>query len=310
MPRFCSGFSARVPCLYSKTKIGAAVDGKRGKCLFCDPEKMAESCGTVKGRMNITQSLKAFRGHYDQQPHVYNSALLRVPDEWRDNFHAQALKSKRGKAAQPRQKREATSPEQGKKVAEAWTAALCNRRRAFADLRSTEVTAYKKRRTADRNRVAKKFFVDNDLPKPEAVGDIAENDCGLPAARSTERAAFVEKWCKFGSWGMCQKCRSVQPRPMEPLDARRVASAEITPKKCKQCKAGHWVPQPADIPRPLRKLSVSMVEKLRPLDIDAGPVKKAPNGYRHHTRMIRFSWSEESVTEKIAQARCLWFLLP
>ena len=288
-----------MPCIYSKVKIGQTASPREGqKCIFCDPEKMQEACGTVGGRKNFTQALKAFRVHYETHSHVYNSALLHVPDEWRDKFHREALKSKRGKPAQPRK---APSPEQGKRVAEAWAAALCNRKRAFAELRSKEVTAYKKRRTADRNRVAKKFFLDNDLPQPEQVVDIAKNDCGLPAACSTERAAFAEQWCKFGSWGICKRCKSVQPRPLEPVDVRRVAPAEITAKKCKQCKAENWVPQPQDIPRSLRKLSISMAEKLRPLDIDVGPVQKAPNGYRHHTRMIRFSWSEESVEQKIAQ---------
>lgn len=299
MPKYCDGFSSHSTCLYSRTKIGEPAYSKKGKCLFCNPEKMTEDCGTIQGRKRITQSLKAFRAHYETHSHVYNSALLRVPDEWRETFHAQALKTKRGKSKKPRS---AASPEQAKKVAEDWRAALCSRKRAFADLSSEEVTAYKKRRKADRNRVEKKFFLDNDIPKPEVADDVAKNDCGLPAACSTERAAFVEQWCKLGSWGICKQCRSVQPRPMEPLDTRRVAPAEITAKACKQCRKGNWVPQREEIPRPLRKLSLKLSRVLRPLDIDVGPVKKSANGYRHHTRMIGFIWCEQSVKEKIAQA--------
>ena len=302
MPKQCSGFSARVPCLYSKSKIGEPAYSTKGKCIFCDPAQLKEACNAVKGRMNITQSLKAFRSHYETHSHVYNSALLLVPEEWREIFHTQALKTKRGKSKKPRQRRNAASPEQAEKVAEDWRAALSSRKRAFSELSSKEVTGYKKRRKADRNRAEKKFFLDNDIPKPENVDDIAKNDCGLPAACSTERAAFVEKWCKLGSWGICKQCHSVQPRPMEPLDTRRVAPAEITAKACKQCRKGNWVPQPEELPRPLRKLSLKLSRVLRPLDIDVGPVKKSTNGYRHHARMICFSWCAQSVTEKIAQA--------
>ena len=186
-------------------------------------------------------------------------------------------------------------------MGELWTTVLQHRKRAFRELSSTEVTAYKKRRTADRKRVEKKFFLDNELPKPEAK-DIAKNDAGLPAAASSDRAAFVEHWCKFGSWGICRKCHSLQPRPLEPIDARRVAQAEITSNACKQCKGKKWVPQPDEIPKHLRKLSLNMAKVLRPLDIDVGRMKKANNGYRMKSAMTRLSWSKLSVKDKIAQA--------
>ena len=303
MPKQCSGFSPLVPCIYAQKKIGsAAFPWKGGKCLFCSTEKMAEACRSIKGRANVTQSLKAFRAHYETHNHVYNSALLRVPEEWRETFHAAALKSKRGKAAQPRGPRAAPAEDRRKKTAEEWTDMLAHRKRAFSDLRSEEATAYKKRRKADRNRVEKKFFVDNDLPKPEAA-DIAPNDCGMPAASTSERATFTELWCKYGSWEMCSGCKAVRPRPLWPLDTRRVAPCTVTKKLCKVCKNGkYWVPQPDEIPRPLRKLSVKLTKVLRPLDIDVGPAKKANNGYRMHAAMIRFRWSEESVQDKINEA--------
>ena len=303
MPKWCSGFSPLVPCIYAQKAIGKAARPREGsKCLFCSTEKMTEACDTARGRQNVTQALKAFRAHYETHNHVYNSALLRVPDEWRDTFHAAALKSKRGKAAQPRGPRAAPAEDRRKKTAEEWTDMLAHRKRAFSDLRSEEVTAYKKRRKADRNRVEKKFFVDNDLPKPEAA-DIAPNDCGMPAASTSERATFTELWCKYGSWEMCSGCKAVRPRPLWPMDTRRVAPCTVSKKLCKVCKNGkYWVPQPDEIPRPLRKLSVKLTKVLRPLDIDVGPVKKANNGYRMHSAMIRFRWSEESVQDKINEA--------
>eukprot|EP00435_Cladocopium_sp_Y103_P058025 s1844_g20.t1 len=300
MPKLCSGISERVPCIFAQKKIGQPARPFSGeKCLFCHPEKMTEACDTAGGRKNITRSLKFFRSHYESHSNVYNSAMMLVPEEWREKFHEAALKPKRSKPARPRK---APCSKQSETAGKAWETALASRKRAFQSLNSKEVTAYKKRRTADRNRVAKKFFLDNQLPLPEA-NDIAKNDAGLPAASFSDRAAFVEQWCKFGSWGICKGCHSLQPRNLEPLDTRRVAPAEITAKACKQCKDGkEWVPQPHEIPRPLRKLSLKLSKVLRPLDIDVGPERRAPNGYRHHVKMIRFSWCEQSVQEKIAQA--------
>ena len=303
MPKLCRGYSERVPCIFSPSKIGKPARPHQGdKCLFCDVEKMKTACETTKGKANVARCLKAFRAHYETHNYVYNSALMRVPDERREKFHEEALKSKRGPPQQRRQRRNATAVAQADTVAAQWTAALQHRKRAFKELEQEEVTAYKKRRTADRTRVTKKFFLDNQLQQPEAK-DIAENDAGLPAASSTDRAPFVEGYCKFGSWGICRDCHSLQPRPLEPLDTRRVAQAEITAKACKQCRSKKWVPQPSDIPRPLRKLSLKMVRKLRPLEIDVGPIKKANNGYRMHSAMTRLSWGKLLVKDKIAKAR-------
>lgn len=302
MPKLCSGFAAGFRRIFSKAKIGERARAHNDDtCVFCNSTTMKASCETIRGRQNVTQSLKAFRGEYEGKPRVYNSALLRVPDEWRDKFHATALKSKRVQAARPR-----GSPveAQATSVAAAWKEALTSRKRAFQHLSNEEVTAYKKRRKADRNRVEKKFFTDNQLPKPEAV-DVAENDAGLPPAVSSARAAFLEKWCKFGSLGICKACRSLQLRPLYQIDTRRVALAEISGKACKQCKNGTvWVPQPKNIPKPLRTLSLKMACTLRPLDLHVGPVKKASNGYRMKSSMTRMSWSATSVTDKIAEARC------
>ena len=265
------------------------------KCLFCDPERMATACKAVRGREHVTRALKVFRANYAQHNYVYNTAMMRVPEEWREKFHAAALKKKR---TQPRLPRNAAVDQQKKTAAEAWKTALGSRKRAFKDVGSKEVTAYKKRRKADRNRVEKKFFVDHDLPKLQAE-DIAPNDAGLPRAATSSQAAFVEQWCKFGSWAICKQCHSLQPRPLEPVDTRRVAGAEMTAKACKQCRGKHWVPQPDDIPLPLRKLSMKLAEVLTPLDLDVGPVKKANNGYRIHSSMTRLSWSKVSMQDKI-----------
>ena len=298
--RACVG-RGRTRCIFSSSQTGAPGQPheRKKRCVFCDPAQMAAACATVTGRGNATRALKIFRASYQEQCCIYNAAILRVPEEWRESLHEAALKKKRGP---PKQKRNSDVESQVAKVSEDWKTALQCRKRAFKSLSSKEVTAYKKRRTADRSRVEKKFFLDNDLPKPVPM-DVAENDAGLPAAATSDRSRYVELFCKFGSWAICKECRSLQPRPLEPMDTRRIAAAEMTAKACKQCRSKQWVPQPEELPEPLRKLSVKLSKTLRPLDIDVGPVKKATNGYRIHASMTRLSWSKHAVEDKIRKAR-------
>lgn len=67
-----------------------------------------------------------------------------------------------------------------------------------------------------------------------------------------------------------------------------------------------WQVLAGEIPKPLRKLSVRLTKVLRPLEIDVVPVKKASNGYRMHSAMIRSRSIEESVKKKIQEARACW----
>ena len=205
--RACVG-RGRTQCYFSPSQTGAPAqprDKKKKQCVFCDPVQMAAACEIITGRGNVTRALKKFRGFYQKQTCIYNAAILRVPEVWREALHLAALQEKRGP---PKQKRNPGVESQVAKIAEDWKTALENRKRAFKSLSSKEVTAYKKRRAADRSRVEKKFFLDNDLPKPVPM-DVAENDAGLPAAASSERARYVELFCKFGSWAICKECRSL-----------------------------------------------------------------------------------------------------
>ena len=157
------------------------------------------------------------------------------------------------------------------------------------------------------------------VPAPRALvnGDVAENDCGLPAANQFPESAAIEAWCKFGSWAMCVRCHAIQPRPLQPNDAVRVAKTTVTAKACHYCKHGetllrsrfappaerqiprYYVPQPDDVPRPLRNLPASVLQALRPLDIDCGAYDRVLHGYRAHSAMIRFSWAASDVQKKI-----------
>ena len=135
-----------------------------------------------------------------------------------------------------------------------------------------------------------------------ASSDVAPNDTGLPSPKDAT-ARMVEAWCKQGSWGMCQKCGSMQPRPLQPVDLRRVAPPTISEKACTACRHGEYVPQPNDIPQELRGLKPRVVRTLRPLDIDVGTFQRAQYGYRIHSSMVTFAWAAQPVQDKISGLR-------
>ena len=127
----------------------------------------------------------------------------------------------------------------------------------------------------------------------------ATNDTGLPFPKDA-MARRVEAWCKHGSWAMCQSCGSMQPRPLQPVDLRRLASPTISEKACTACRHGEYVPQPDDIPQQLRHLKPKFLRALRPLDIDTGTFQRTQYGYRIHSSMVTFAWASQPVEDKIA----------
>ncbi|CAE7341203.1 Pif1, partial [Symbiodinium sp. CCMP2456] len=105
MPSICRGFSDALPCLFSATQPGMPARGnptKENQCVFCNEDWMEEACRTPRGRHNITRSLKTFRAHYEERSFVYNTAMMRVPEEWHGTFHEPALQGRRGPARKPR----------------------------------------------------------------------------------------------------------------------------------------------------------------------------------------------------------------
>lgn len=106
---------------------------------------------------------------------------------------------------------------------------------------------------------------------------------------------------------MCPTCHILQPRGLCPADLSRPANKPtIAASSCRRCRAKHLhrVPQPDNIPLPLKDLTPEIIEALRPFDIDVGPETRAPNGYRKKVRMIPFSWAFVAVKEKIKSLSC------
>ena len=302
----CGGRGADWPCIYNLQRPGTCGSfdhhspNHGRKCVFCNDKAINRLCGSAAGRSHILSNMKKFRAAYEEKPHVYNSALLRIPDKHREEIHKKAAAQALPRAAARRERVRRPRPAPAQTAKTSWATALASRKRAWRPLTTAEAKKHKRQVKADRKRAQKKFFEDHDLEAPPAE-DIAHNDAGLPAPALSEQGRFVELWAKFGSWGICKDCRSLQPRRLEPIDCRRVAKPEIAPRACKACQNGKiLVPKFEDIPEPLRNLSKEVVRALRPLDIDVGPYRRAAYGYRAHSAMIR-PWAAESVPEKIRQ---------
>ena len=232
------------PCIYNLQRPGArgrydssGDTRQRRQCLICDSARLAKACGNSKGRSHVLSSLKKFRAVYEEKPHIYNSALLRLPDACRDELHEKAAGEPRPRAVVRQERRAQPSTTSARTAKTSWAAALASRKRAWRRLTAADLKKHKKQVKADRKRVQKKFFEAHDIAAP-AAEDIADNDAGLPAPALSEQGRFVELWAKFGSWGICKDCRSLQPRRLEPIDCRRVAKPEIAPRACKACQNG------------------------------------------------------------------------
>ena len=69
------------------------------------------------------------------------------------------------------------------------------------------------------------------------------------------------------------------------------------------------MPKPDDVPEKPRGLSDDAIEALRPLVVHVGPETRSTdkggrwNGYRKKVQMIRFSWAEKSVEDKLEEIR-------
>ena len=131
------------------------------------------------------------------------------------------------------------------------------------------------------------------------IDDKAFNDSGLPAAQVTSTAAAIERWCKEGSWSFCSNCHLLRPRHLKEADVGRTAPPCTS--TCPSCERQPWVPKVDDVPGPRHVTCRDVAMALRPLDVDCGPYRRGDHGYRVHTALMRFSWSMQSVTSKIAE---------
>ena len=119
----------------------------------------------------------------------------------------------------------------------------------------------------------------------------------------TPMATMLEDWCKLGAWGICERCRSLEPRHLKEVDTRRVAAPAVPHYRWCRRDGPASVPTVDSVPRQLRGLTVEAVEALRPFEIDCGPYQRPLHGYRVHTALIRLLWAPSAVEDRIAALR-------
>ena len=246
-----------------------------------------------QGRKNLVRSLKMWRRN---APPVFQAA-------WTESTLA-------GVAAEVQAQLRAAAEEPD------YEETLARRASVLARRSPQEEQGYAEAVAQDRAYVQKKFFpnrkravrhagyewtnpMSEDLRKK--VQDLLPNDTGLPAALISSTSKSIEQWCKKRSWSLCKHCASVQPNHLKESALERLGSEPLV--RCKNCAKPEakqaWAPQPEDVPQPLQGLTRQEVEALRPLDVDCGPTWKAEFGYYFHSAMIRFSWAETDVEDKI-----------
>lgn len=218
-----------------------------------------------------------------------------------------------------KKKAEAGQKKRNKQAAAAvtWEACLAQRKQVGREMKEKQRLEYEALVRMDQRVARRKLFFPEKMmsragEEAEAeekaavreacgeVGHVAANDTDLPLP-SDEKGKMVEAWCKHGSWAMRAKCHSMQPRPLTPMDLKRVNKPNIPPSQCTACKHEEYVPQPHHVPEALRNLKPRVLEALRPLERDIGFVERAKHGYQVHNAMMAFAWKECSVEDAIQQ---------
>ena len=270
----CGGRDADWPCIYNLQRPGTCGSfdhhspNHGRKCVFCNDKAIHRLCGSAAGRSHILSNMKKFRAAYEEKPHVYNSALLRIPDKHREEIHKKAAAQALPRAAARRERARRPRPAPAQTAKTSWATALASRKRAWRPLTAAEarsrLIASGPRRSSLRTTTWRR--------RQRRTSHTTTQGCRRPPSQS-----------RGASWSSGR---------LEPIDCRRVAKPEIAPRACKACQNGKiLVPKFEDIPEPLRNLSKEVVRALRPLDIDVGPYRRAAFGYRAHGAMIRLAWA-------------------
>ena len=293
----CRGYGG-VACQFCPKEPGkpAGVKAHHGHrhCIFCSKEKLEESRGSNR-RGVLTAALKKFlQGNRS----VFEAALQRVEaflgEETAQWYARQAA---------------------GKEPPKTWQELLQSRQQSMQPMKPKDVEEYQTLVRRDQRVARRKLFFPDKLlsraseeveksEKEEVVaacgplGHVAPNDTDLPRP-STATGKMIEDYCKFGSWGLCEKCHSLCPRPLQPTDLRTVKKPTLPPNQCTACRHKEYVPQPADVPKPLQGLKPRVLEALRPLEMDIGKVERVPNGYRVHSAMMAFAWKPKGVATAV-----------
>ena len=300
----CKGWQGQA-CVFALSQTGgcAQTHGRGMTCLFCNPEQLEEKCGTERGRKQVRGML------HKLHPEIKTRAITeRMPGWLQEHFQGDRMAPP---TSQRRRKRPAACDEEpiDRHVREAeleegkqkWRLALKKRGAVGKEASKEDQRVYRANLLDDRAR-AQRTLGTGKRKRHERNSEVP-NETGLPPAKRSRLAADLEQWSTFDSWAICEECSVMQPRNLVPKNFGRLLSPYITAKACNRCRAKGTTCAPSveDVPKKLQGLSKEATLALSPLVIDVGPEVRAQNksGYRQHTGMIRFSWHEDSVRDRI-----------
>ncbi|CAE7346144.1 PIF1 [Symbiodinium natans] len=297
--RYAAELCSTQSCIFNPQRPGSAARRPRlaSACAFCSKATMQTAAGTPAGRGRLTKALKAFRTCSNGT--VHERALKRLR-HWAPAHAARIEKS----ASAPKRHK----PVEGGQCASdsaTWESCKARRRHVAAPPDGPAKKVYRSAVLADQRYAKKRFYPDAPRRARASGSELlapVDNDCDLPPASRSDVSIGLQRWCTEGAWGMCTSCQMLQMRPLRPRDLQAEEhKPEVPRSSCRRCgaKHPHVVPRPEDVPLPLRELPHDVVQALRPLTIDVGPVTRADNGYRKKVRMTTFSWGLEKVDVKV-----------
>ncbi|CAE8671044.1 unnamed protein product, partial [Polarella glacialis] len=307
----CGGLAdPREDCVFALSRAAAAAQtpGKKLRCLFCDPESMAKKCAKAKGLQQVKRDLLRMglasrRKALDERvPAEHRAALRSVLQQPEPEVvrHRRADRSWVGTEPYTPEELEARYHAGRAKWAQVLAA------RALVALPDISAEQYRDQVVADRNKSLNMMNVPHErLPR----GSDVSNEDPLPKASVTRLAANLQLWCEFNSWQVCPTCQLLQPRVLTPAGLDGLLEPWCGPKACRVCRGLQKpsVPQHESTPAQLAGLSPAARAALCPVEAYYGPEVRARdrfgrgNGYREHSSMVRFSWHQLSVEDRIQE---------
>ena len=235
----------------------------------------------------------------EQDANIFAMACARISslksDEALDAC-LQRLRRLQKKGASKAERQQGQKDKAKARKADQWGKLLVERK-AQAHFSSKEKNDFRRRaRQKELARLGKKF--------PGVY--TAEGEAKRPGADwQTPLAASFRRWAEEHSWNICQQCNRLVPKKFHPKHARGSGSGPALKRSIKACKhcsrgVGYPVPQPADVPEPLRKLPQEVLDALTIFEVHTGPWEQEHNAYRAHMAPARFSWHWKSVEERLA----------
>ena len=297
----CQGLEG-ADCVFSTQEIGegARVHPKQAlgtRCAFCSADNLRRCLGNARGKGQISSALAFFEEH---DANVFGMACARVSNlETEEALEAclQRLRRLQKKGASKAERQQGQKDKREARKADEWDQLLVERK-AQVHFSSEDKEDFRRRaQPKEKSWLGKKF--------PGVY--TAEGQAKRPGAGwQTPLAASFRRWAEEHSWNICQQCSRLVPKKFHPKHARASGSGPTlkhSVKACKHCArgVGYPVPQPADVPEPLRKLPQEVLDALAIFQVHTGPWEQEHNAYRAHMAPVRFSWHWQSVEERLAE---------